>query len=385
MLGENIKAGRIRFTTDSLEAYGQRDVIVLAVGTPEEDDGSPNLSFLKAAVDNMACHIDQSCAVVTKSTVPPGTNEKISYWIHSLKNPALKIEVVSCPEFLREGSAIHDTFHGDRIVIGAHSKEAGDLIEEMYKDFNVSVVRTDIRSAEMIKYASNAFLAAKISFINEIANICERVGADIEEVAAGMGLDKRIGPQFLKAGIGYGGSCFPKDTKALHHIAEKVNYQFDILEAVMNVNDRQAEVLMDKARTHMGSLRNRKAALLGLAFKPGTDDVRESQAIKLAKALIHEGATVHAYDPVAMRNAKKELGNAVVYSSTIEEALLDSDAVFIVTEWEEIIEYPLSNYPLLMKEPVIFDGRNCLQMEKMEENNLTYLPIGRRGFIPPIS
>ncbi|MGD6966312.1 UDP-glucose dehydrogenase family protein [Rossellomorea vietnamensis] len=384
LIEENIKEGRLHFTTDSKEAYRQRDVIVLAVGTPEKEDGSPNLSYLKNAVDNMACHINQNCTVVTKSTVPPGTNEKISYWIHSMKNPALKVEVISCPEFLREGAAIHDTFHGDRIVIGAASKEAGDLIEEMYKDFNVPIVRTDIRSAEMIKYASNAFLAAKISFINEIANICERVGADIEEVAAGMGLDNRIGRHFLKAGIGYGGSCFPKDTKALHHIAGKVKYQFEILEAVMKVNDRQSEVMMDKARTHLGSLKRKKAALLGLAFKPGTDDIRESQAIKLAKALIHEGANVHVYDPVAMHNAEQELGNAVVYSGSMGEALLDAEAAFIVTEWEEIIEYPLSNYSLLMKEPVILDGRNCLPMEKMKENNLTYLPVGRKGFIPPI-
>ncbi|WP_353733589.1 UDP-glucose dehydrogenase family protein [Rossellomorea vietnamensis] len=384
LIEKNIKAGRLHFTTNCKEAYRQRDVIVLAVGTPEKEDGSPNLSYLKKAVDDMACHITQNCVVVTKSTVPPGTNEKISYWIHSKKSPALNVEVVSCPEFLREGSAIYDTFHGDRIVIGAASKEAGDLIQEMYKDFHVPVVRTDIRSAEMIKYASNAFLAAKISFINEIAAICERVGADVEEVAAGMGLDKRIGPQFLKAGIGYGGSCFPKDTKALHHIAEKVSCRFEILEAVMNVNDSQSEVLMNKARTHMGSLRNKKAALLGLAFKPGTDDIRESQAIKLAKALIHEGANVHVYDPVAMENAEKELGNSVVYSGSMGEALLDAEAAFIATDWEEITEFPLSNYKLLMKKPIIFDGRNCLQMEKIQKNDLTYLPIGRRGCISPI-
>lgn len=384
LIEENIKKGRLHFTTDSKEAYRQREVIILAVGTPEQEDGSPNLLYLKEAVDDIACHITQNCTVVTKSTVPPGTNEKISYWLHSKKSRALNVDVVSSPEFLREGSAIYDAFHGDRIVIGAASKKAGDLVEEMYKDFHIPVVRTDIRSAEMIKYASNAFLAAKISFINEIAAICERVGADIEEVAGGMGLDKRIGQQFLKAGIGYGGSCFPKDTKALHHIAEKVGYQFETLEAVMNVNDRQSAVLMNKARTHMGCLKNKKVALLGLAFKPGTDDVRESQAIKLAKALTHEGAEVHAYDPAAMQNAKKELGETIIYSSTIEEALQNTEAAFIVTEWEEITEFPLSNYKLLMKEPVIFDGRNCLQMDRMQKNKLTYIPIGRKGIIPPI-
>ncbi|MGM0846612.1 MAG: UDP-glucose dehydrogenase family protein [Bacillota bacterium] len=383
LLVENLKQCRLHFTTDSKEAYSQREIIILAVGTPEKEDGSPDLSYLKEAVDTMAHLINQSCTVVTKSTVPPGTNEKISFWIHSLKNPALKVEVVSCPEFLREGSAVQDTFHGDRIVIGTSSQAAGDQIEAMYKNFNIPIIRTDIRSAEMIKYASNAFLASKISFINEIANICERVGADVEEVAAGMGFDKRIGPQFLRAGIGYGGSCFPKDTKALHHMAEKVNYQFEILESVMRVNDRQSQVLLDKARHHMGSLKNKKVALLGLAFKPGTDDIRESQAIKLAKALIHEGAIVQAYDPIAIKAAKTVLGDAIDYRSSLEETLMGSEAAFIVTEWKEITNFPLSKYPLLMKEPVLFDGRNCLPIERMKQNNITYLPIGRKGIISP--
>lgn len=314
--------------------------------------------------------------IATKSTVPVGTNEKIRAWIQQHLRRPIRFDVVSNPEFLREGSAIYDTFHGDRIVIGADNERAAAVMEEVNKPFGIPIFHTDIHSAEMIKYASNAFLATKISFINEIANICEKVGANVEDVAYGMGLDTRIGPQFLRAGIGYGGSCFPKDTKALVQIAGDVDHQFELLEAVIKVNNKQQLKLVEKARSRFGSLRGKKVALLGLAFKPNTDDMREAASIVIARELLREGASVVVYDPVAMENAKRIIGDEVVYASSVEEALTDADLAMIVTEWEEIKQLPLDLYAKYMKTPIVFDGRNCYPLEEVKKHAIEYHSIG---------
>lgn len=377
LMQKNIKANRLFFTSDFKEGLKNKEVIFIAVGTPQREDGKADLSYIEDAAKSIAKFINNDVIVVTKSTVPVGTNEYIKEVILKNLKENYSIEVVSNPEFLREGSAIYDTFNGDRIVIGSNSKKAGDIVEDIYKPFKLPIIRTDIRSAEMIKYASNAFLATKISFINEIANICEKVGANIEDVAYGMGLDNRIGSQFLNAGIGYGGSCFPKDTRALVQIAGDVQHKFELLEAVINVNNKQQVKLVQKAIEELGSLRGKKVALLGLAFKPNTDDMREAASIVVSKQLLESGAYIKAYDPVAIENAKKVLPNEVTFVDTIEEALLDVDVAFILTEWEQIKSIDPNNFIELMKEPIIFDGRNCFDLEYMKQYPIDYYSIGR--------
>ena len=285
--------------------------------------------------------------ICTKSTVPVGTNELIKQIIDRNKLSYLHTEIISNPEFLREGSAIFDFYHGDRIVIGAENLEASSVIEQLYLPLHIPMIKTDIRSAEMIKYASNAFLATKISFINEIAALCEKVGANIDEVANGIGTDKRIGPHFLQAGIGYGGSCFPKDTKALAKLAGNVQHSFELLNAVITVNNRQQSLPVVKAKETLGSLAGKKVTVLGLAFKPKTDDIREAASLKIIKELLLEGAQVTAYDPIAIPNAQKVLGFDLSYTDDIREALLDSDLAIIATEWEQIKLFPLHLYRII--------------------------------------
>jgi UDPglucose 6-dehydrogenase len=377
LMKKNIKEGRLHFTTDDREAYKNAEVIYIAVGTPEKEDGSADLFYIDEAAKSIGRNVRENVVVVTKSTVPVGTNHKIKSIINQYKLNHINVEIVSNPEFLREGSAIHDTFNGDRIVLGAESNTAADLIEEINKPFGIPVIRTDIPSAEMIKYASNAFLATKISFINEIAAICEKLGANIDAVALGIGQDSRIGPKFLNAGIGYGGSCFPKDTKALVQIAGDVEHKFDLLESVIKVNNDQQSLLVKKAKERLGSLKGKKVALLGLAFKPNTDDVREAASLTIIKELLEEGAIIVAYDPVAIHNAKKILGDTIFYTDHIESAITDTDATFIITEWEEIRSFPLNKYVELMKHPIIFDGRNCYKVEDIKELEIEYISIGR--------
>lgn len=378
LMKKNVESNRLRFTSDSEMAYQQSDIIFIAVGTPENEDGSANLKFVEAAAVQIAEQIRNDVIVVVKSTVPVGTNEYIIEIIKKQKSIFLDVEVVSNPEFLREGSAIHDTFHGDRIVIGSSSTTAGDQLEAVYKPLGIPVVRTDIRSAEMIKYAANAFLATKISFINEIANICEKLGADIEDVALGIGTDTRIGSQFLKAGIGYGGSCFPKDTKALVQLAGNVQHQFDLLDSVITVNNRQPLKLVESAKKRLGTLSGKKITLLGLAFKPNTDDVREAASIVIANELVKEGAKVVGYDPIAIEAARKVLKDSIAYCEDIEEAITDADAVFIVTEWNEIRAFPMEIFKAKMKEPIVFDGRNIYPLKTIPEW-MTYVSVGRRA------
>jgi len=377
LIRKNTQIERLFFTSNPKEAYKDKDIIIIAVGTPENEDGSANLSYIQKVVRDIVNHINCPTILATKSTVPVGTNDQIKEWISEWNDQQYPIEVVSNPEFLREGSAIHDTFHGDRIVIGANSEEAANKVAGLYEPFNIPIIKTNIRSAEMIKYAANAFLATKISFINEIANICEKVGANIEDVAYGIGQDKRIGPHFLKAGIGYGGSCFPKDTKALVQIAGNVKHHFELLEAVIKVNNKQQLKLVRKAKEQLGSLKDKKCAILGLAFKPNTDDVREAASIVMAKELMKEEANVIGYDPIAIKNAKKILGNSIEYTTSIEEAIQEADVAFIATEWDEVKKFPLEKYVELMKTPYVFDGRNCYELNQIQMSSLTYFSIGR--------
>lgn len=376
LMTKNIKEHRLFFTTNHHEGFQNADVIYIAVGTPENEDGSANLSFVEQVARDIAQNVKQNTIVVTKSTVPVGTNDTIKKIINDNLENQVDIEVVSNPEFLKEGSAIHDSFNGDRIVIGSDSVKAVEALEEINKPFGVPVYKTDVRSAEMIKYASNAFLATKISFINEISNVCERVGANVEHVAEGMGMDKRIGSQFLKAGIGYGGSCFPKDTKALIQIAGNVNYDFELLKGVVNVNKKQQALLLDKLNERLPSLEGKRIAVLGLAFKPNTDDMREAASIVITENLVKAGANVVAYDPIAVGNAENILSNEVHYMENVEEAVKNSDATLILTEWDEIKNVDLAVFKT-MKYPLVIDGRNCFSLEEMREYHIEYHSVGR--------
>lgn len=382
LIEQNLYKGTLTFGIANENAYKEADIIYLAVGTPELDDGSANLEYIYSACEDIAHSVTKNIIVVVKSTVPVGTNHKIKEHIEkNLNGKLIKVEVVSNPEFLREGSAIYDVFNGDRIVIGTDNKEAGDVIEEINRPFGLVIYRTSICSAEMIKYASNAFLATKISFINEIANICEKVNADIEEVALGMGLDSRVGNQFLKAGIGYGGSCFPKDTKALRKIADNVEYDFSLLSAVIEFNNKQQYKLLEQAIKDFGALENKKVGVLGLAFKPNTDDIRESASLAIIPTLIGMGARVKAYDPVAIKNAKKELPSDVIYCDSSIEAIEDTDMVFILTEWDEFKQLPVDVFKTKMNIANVYDGRNCFENKNMEKEGVNYYSIGRSRVI----
>lgn len=377
LLEKNLANGQLRLSTSPKQAYRDAEIIFLAVGTPEKKDGSVDLSYIYIASYHIAENIENDVIVCTKSTVPVGTNEIIKQIFQNRKSHHLKVDVVSNPEFLREGSAIMDFYLSDRIVIGADTPEAASIMEQLYLPFKIPIVVTDIRSAEMIKYASNAFLATKISFINEIANLCEKVGANIEEVSYGMGMDKRIGPNYLQPGIGYGGSCFPKDTKALVQLAGNVQHRFELLESVIKVNQHQHSLLVKKAREKLGSLKGKKAAVLGLAFKPETDDIREAVSLTIIKDLLEEGSVVTAYDPIAIPNAHKLLGNSIEYTTDIREALNEADFAFIATEWDQIKHLSLDAFTACMEEPIIFDGRNCYALKDVQRYPITYVSIGR--------
>ncbi|RXI98378.1 UDP-glucose/GDP-mannose dehydrogenase family protein [Anaerobacillus alkaliphilus] len=375
LLRKNINDGNIWFTSSSTQAFADSEVIFIAVGTPANHDGTANLFYLEQAVIEIAKNIKKRQIIVTKSTVPVGTNQYIKKLIE--KYTTVEFDIVSNPEFLREGSAIYDMFHGDRIVIGSELDEAAAIIGQLYKPLKIPIYKTDIRSAEMIKYASNAFLATKISFINEIANLCDKVGANVEAVSYGMGLDQRIGNQFLQAGIGYGGSCFPKDTKALVQLAGNVKHEFELLKAVIDVNNKQQMLLVEKVKKRITSLLHKNIAVLGLSFKPNTDDMREAASLVIIEELVKQGATVIAYDPVAIDEAKKYLPTEVVYAKSIETAIIDADVVLILTEWEEIKSFNLHQYKALMKKAVIFDGRNCYSLPEAERAGVEYYSVGR--------
>ncbi|EOP48278.1 nucleotide sugar dehydrogenase [Bacillus cereus VDM053] len=378
LINEEYENNHLTFTASRLTAFNDVEFIFIAVGTPSLLDGTADLTYIRSACDDIGAYVNNDIIVVTKSTVPVGTNDVMREWIEEKLQGRHELHIVSNPEFLREGSGIYDFFHGDRIVIGACSEEAARKVENLYSKLSLQTYITDIRSAEMIKYASNAFLATKISFINEISNICEYVGADIVDVSTGMGMDKRIGASFLNAGIGYGGSCFPKDTKALVQIAGNVSHDFRLLKAVIEVNNKQQLLLIEKAKK-MINMKKKRIAVLGAAFKPNTDDIREAPSLIIIQELINIGADVVVYDPQAIQNVKGMFGNAIRYAECIDESIRAANAVFIVTEWESIRNYPLEKYVQLMREPILFDGRNCYTNEDAEKQGLDYYSVGRKG------
>ncbi|MDF2910177.1 MAG: UDP-glucose 6-dehydrogenase [Sporolactobacillus laevolacticus] len=377
LIKKNIDSGTLHFTSEHQEGLPEAEVVYIAVGTPQRADGSANLDYVEQAALDIAANITQNIVVVIKSTVPVGTNFNIKDLINKNTKNAVRVQIASNPEFLREGSAVKDTFHGDRIVIGTEDEETAEILSEINKPFGTPIIKTDISSAEMIKYSSNAFLATKISFINEIANLCESMGANVEEVAKGMGLDHRIGPDFLKAGIGYGGSCFPKDTNALVQLAGNANHEFNLLKSVIEVNNNQQILLLDKILQRFGSIQGKRVAVLGLAFKPNTDDLRESPALVMVPKLVDLGAKVTAYDPIAIANAKKQLGSGISYTEDLNEALKEADFAVIITDWSEVKHIDLSKYNELMKEPILFDGRNCYGLDEVKHATIEYYSIGR--------
>ena len=337
LMQKNNKSGRLHYTTDYKSAYKDADAIFIGVGTPEMPDGSANLNFIATVSRQIAESIEKDCLVVVKSTVPVGTNDKVEQFIKDFLVNDVKVEVASNPEFLAQGNAVRDTLHAKRIVIGTESKEAEAVLKKIYEPFELPIVSVSRRSAEMIKYASNDFLALKISYMNDIANLCELVGADIEDVAKGMSYDDRIGANFLHAGIGYGGSCFPKDTKALRYLAKQNNYDLRTVGAAVDVNQDQRIKLYKKASDRLITFNKLKVAVLGLAFKAGTDDLREAPSIENIKLLLENGANIYAYDPVAEENFKKKFPNApITYVKEPKEALEGANICFIFTEWNEI-------------------------------------------------
>lgn len=374
LLTEATKSGQLFVTDDYAKAIPSAEVVFICVGTPMMKNGEPNLSYVFDAAKDVAKHITNYCVVANKSTVPVGTTEKVKKIITDATK--FGFAVASCPEFLREGSAIENTLNPDRIVIGTDSARARDSLLELHKKLPGARVLTDIRTAEIIKYASNAFLATKISFINEIANLCDEVGANVDDVAVGMGLDPRIGKAFLKAGIGYGGSCFPKDTKALRHMAISKDYNFKLLKAVIEVNASQRRKFMGTIRNKLGELDGKNIGVLGLSFKNNTDDVRESAALDIISWLMKEGAKVKGYDPEAMVNAKKMLPELNTVRKA-EDAAVDADAILILTEWSKFSDLNWAKMKEKMRQPVILDGRNLLNPAKMRKIGFKYVSIGR--------
>lgn len=378
LLKRNYEEGRLDFTTDYKNAYKDANIVFIGVGTPEREDGSANLDYVFKVCEQIAENVENNCLVVVKSTVPIGTNDRVEEFLKEHVKASIHIEVASNPEFLAQGTAVKDTLHASRIVIGVESKEAEEKLRYVYEGFNQPIVVTNRRSAEMIKYASNDFLALKISFINEIANVCEIVGANIEDVARGMSYDKRIGDKFLKAGLGYGGSCFPKDTKALHWLANDSGYEIKTIKATIEVNENQKYKMFRKAKQRFGSLKGMKVAVLGLTFKPETDDLREAPSIPNIKRLLDEGAEIVAFDPVGEENFKKKFNLPIEYVKSPKEALKNADVAFIFTEWKEIKNLDLQCYERLMKTPIIFDGRNCYDVNLVKEHNIDYYSVGRK-------
>jgi UDPglucose 6-dehydrogenase len=372
----NTRAGRLSFTTSFAEAIPGAEFVFMAVSTPEGEGGQADVSAVEKAAGAIADAMNGPLVIVNKSTVPIGTGDLVSQIVAG-HNGAHKVRVVSNPEFLREGSAIQDFMNPDRVVIGAHDRAVAEMVARLYEPLDAPVLITDIYTAEMIKYASNAFLATRISFINEIARIAERVNADVKVVAEGMGLDRRIGALFLDAGIGFGGSCFPKDVKALAAIAEKYDYHPELLTAVMEINQDQRQLVVDKVIECLGDLSGQVVGLLGLAFKPNTDDIREAPSLEIARLLLARGAIVRAYDPAAMDRSKAILP-AVDYRRDAYAVADGADGLIVVTEWNEFRNLDLARIKRSMRRPAIVDGRNIYDPAQMRELGFEYRGIGRR-------
>ncbi|MEN6460537.1 MAG: UDP-glucose/GDP-mannose dehydrogenase family protein [Syntrophomonas sp.] len=381
---------RLTYTADYASAYKNADAIFIGVGTPEQPDGSANLTYIATVARQIAETVEKDCLVVVKSTVPVGTNDKVDQFIKDFLVHDVKVEVASNPEFLAQGTAVRDTLEAPRIIIGTNSVKAKDTLSAIYEPFGLPIVSVSRRSAEMIKYAANDFLALKISYINDIANLCELVGANIEDVAKGMGYDSRIGSKFLNAGIGYGGSCFPKDTKALDYLSTLYGYELRTVKAAIAVNNDQKVLLYKKACKRLITFYGLKVAVLGLTFKPGTDDLREAPSLDNIPLLLAQGADIFAYDPVGSENYKKRLPEtsseregeyskgSIRYVRDIEEALDGANVCFVFTEWEEIKSIKPIDYKRLMRTPLVYDGRNIYDVNEMIESGVEYYSIGRQ-------
>ncbi|MDO4309130.1 MAG: UDP-glucose/GDP-mannose dehydrogenase family protein [Prevotella sp.] len=382
---KNVKAGRLRFTTDLASVLNEQEIVFSAVGTPPDEDGSADLKYVLEVAKTIGKNINRYLVVVTKSTVPVGTAKKVRATIQAeldKRGVDVKFDVASNPEFLKEGNAIKDFMSPDRVVVGVESEMAKKTLTKLYKPFlinNFRVIFMDIPSAEMTKYAANSMLATRISFMNDIANLCELVGADVNMVRAGIGADSRIGRKFLYAGCGYGGSCFPKDVKALIKTADKCGYSMEVLKAVERVNEAQKSVLFKKlSKAYEGeTLKGKTIALWGLSFKPETDDMRESTALVIIQMLLDAGCTIRAYDPVAMEECRRRIGDKITYCRDMYDAVLDADALLLLTEWKE---FRLPAWAVIKKEmnrPLVIDGRNIFDTEELEENGFEYHCIGK--------
>lgn len=377
LVSRNIQAGRLLFTLDYKEAVAPSDVIFIAVGTPSGDNGEADLTSVFSAVESVATSMVGYKVVATKSTVPPGTGKKVAAILEKHKPDGSSFAIASVPEFLREGTGISDTMYPDRVIIGTNSDRARDILTELHKPINGKIVHCNVETAELIKYTSNSMLATKISFANATAFLAEAVGADVELVLEGVGLDKRIGRSFLYPGVGYGGSCFPKDVKALIAIAKEHGYDFSLLKAVHEINLSARKRFVDKIRKHFGSLKDRKIAVLGLAFKPDTDDMREAPSTDIITDLLAQGAEVSVFDPVAMTRAKDKLPDGVAYAEDAYSAALGADAVAVVTEWNEFKQLDLVRLAKGMKHLVLFDGRNIYEPSMVRSLGFSYYGIGR--------
>ncbi|MCM1369562.1 MAG: UDP-glucose/GDP-mannose dehydrogenase family protein [Candidatus Amulumruptor caecigallinarius] len=383
LVKKNMEAGRLHFTTDLAEVLDDVEVVFSAVGTPPDEDGSADLKYVLSVARTFAENLKKYTILVTKSTVPVGTANKVKETVSEVlrqRGVDIEFDVASNPEFLKEGAAIKDFMFPDRVVVGTDSERARKTISRLYKPFMLSgerMIFTDIPSAEMIKYAANSMLATRISFMNDIANLCELVGADVNHVRKGIGSDTRIGKKFLYPGCGYGGSCFPKDVKALIKTAEQNGYEMRVLKAVEDVNEHQKSILVEKLLKHFdGNISGRRIALWGLAFKPETDDMREAPALVIINKLVEKGATVSVYDPVAMNECRRRVGNKVLYANDKYDAVKDADALILVTEWNEFRVLSYAALESLMKTRLIIDGRNIYDSDELAEHGFSYYKIG---------
>ena len=378
LVRHNVAAGRLCFTTSYASGMDNADFVFIAVNTPMDADGSADLSYVAAAAGSIAANLDHDLIVVNKSTVPAGTGDMVYELIARQQRSRAHFAVVSNPEFLREGSALQDCMHPDRVVLGSRDAAAAEAVAKLYQPLNCPILLTDLPTAEMIKYASNAMLATRISFMNEMAAVCEQVGADVRQVARGIGYDRRIGPLFLEAGVGYGGSCFPKDVKALIRLAANKGCHPELLRAVEDINVAQRERVVDKLRALLGGLSGRSIGLLGLAFKPDTDDLREAPALDIARRLLAEGATVSGYDPVAMRGATERVTGLSTRRDAYDVAT-EADALVLITAWSEFTNLDWPRIKHLMRTPIIVDGRNLYDARELRSLGFTYCGSGREG------
>jgi len=374
-LKKGINSGRLKFTSDYKQALKATEAVFICVGTPQSETGDVDIKYVESAIESVAKHMTQHLTIVLKSTVPPGIHKHLKKILD--KYTKLDYEFASCPEFLREGSAISDTLHPARVVIGADSKKAKEKLLELHKPLSGERVITDIISAQMIKYAANSMLATKISFANAISRVCDLLGANVTDVIKGIGLDPRIGLQFLNAGLGYGGSCFPKDVKGLYHLSENAGYKFRLLEEVDLINNTQVSYVLDKARKKVDTFAGKKVGLLGLAFKPDTDDMRDARALVLINELLKEGALIQAYDPVAMQTTKAIIGDKITYASNAYEAAKDAEIIILVTEWNEFKKLDLNKIKSLMTDNIFIDGRNMYDSNEIKNAGFVYIGVGK--------